>query len=117
VVKSYADLGLANARDGRPNRLWYLLQEFAGHEGVYGLGHPSGLYPPKSVPGARRHSQPTAFSPKLGSELSDLREHLRRLFPGVAGDPIARYDKTVHAYRATVLLRWEPGYRQRKALA
>ena len=29
VVKSYADLGLANARDRQPNRLWKLLREFA----------------------------------------------------------------------------------------
>lgn len=115
VVRSMGELGLANQRDGSPTKRWELLREFAGHEGVYDLSHPSVLYPPEKVPWQGRRPQVTAFSGKLGTALSDLAEHLRQLFPGIAGKPFARYDTVKHQYRAHIRLSWEPGYRQRKA--
>jgi hypothetical protein len=110
-----AEMGLANLRDGSPTKRWDLLREFAGHEGVYDLAHPSVLYPPEKVSRQGQRPQLTAFSGKLGTALSDLAEHLRQLFPGIAGKPFARYDTSKHQYRSLIRLTWEPGYRQRKA--
>jgi hypothetical protein len=115
VVRSMGELGLANQRDGSPTKRWTLLREFAGHEGVYDPTHPSVLYPPEKVPRQGQHPQLTAFSGKLGTALSDLAEHLRQRLPGIAGKPFARYDTRKHQYRAMIRLRWESGYRQRKA--
>lgn len=92
-----------------------LLREFAGHEGIYDPSHPSVLYPPEKIGRQGNRPQVTAFSGKLGTALSDLAEHLKHLFPGIAGKPFARYDTTKHQYRARIQLCWEPGYRQRKA--
>lgn len=114
VLKSYRDLGLANTRDGTPKKGWHLFREFAGHDGIYDAAHPSGLYPPTrpTRPGTPALS---GFSEKLGPALSDLGEHMQRLFPGIPGKPFARYDAQRHQYRAIVQLSWEPGYRQQRA--
>jgi hypothetical protein len=113
TVKSFSDLGFANARDGQPTKPWHLLREFAGHEGIYDPSHASSLYPPVKNTHRRGQPQVTAFSAKLGSALSDLAQHLAELFPTIAGRPIAAYDSRRHQYRAVVNLRWEPGYRGR----
>jgi len=117
VRKSYLELGLANARDGQPNRLWKLLWEFAAYEGVYDPDHRSVLYPP--VQHGQRTNAPrfSAFSPNLITGLSQLADHLQQLFPTVPGRPFARYDTRQHRYRSIIRLQWEPGYLQQKAPA
>lgn len=114
-VKSFAELGFANVRDGSPTKPWHLLREFAGHEGVYDPSHASALYAPEKM--ARRAGRPqeTAFSGKIAAALSGLAKHLMILFPTIPGRPIAAYDNRLHQYCAVIKLRWEPGYRQRKA--
>ena len=115
VVRNFAELGLANARDQQPNRLWKLLREFAAYEGVYNPDHRSVLYPP--VVNGNRGSLPrlSAFSPKLTTGLTQLADHLQKLFPTIPGRPFTRYDSRNHQYRAQIKLCWEPGYRQRMA--
>ncbi|MHB9129708.1 MAG: hypothetical protein ACYDBB_01290 [Armatimonadota bacterium] len=115
VVKNFQELGLINTRNGRPTKSWPLLREFAGHEGIYDLSHPSTLYAPEKIERRGGHQPLTAFSGKLGTALSDLAGHLSKLFPTIPGRPIAEYDPRKHQYRAEIRLSWEPGYRQRKA--
>lgn len=115
VLKSYGELGFANTRDGSPTKPWLLLREFAGHAGVYDPTHPSSLYPPVRTGHRADTPRLTAFSSKLGSALSDLAQHLKTLFPSIAGRPFAEYDGRHHQYRADIILSWEPGYRERKA--
>jgi len=115
VLKSYGELGFANTRDGSPTKPWLLLREFAGHAGVYDPTHPSSLYAPEKLGQRGGRPQMTAFSGKLGSALSDLAKQLMTLFPSVPGRPLAEYDARRHQYRAVITLRWEAGYRQRKA--
>jgi len=114
-VKSFAELGFANIRDGSPTKLWHLLREFAGHEGIYDLTHHSSLYAPEKMISRSGRPQLTAFSGKLGSALSDLAKLLIVLFPTIPGRPFAQYDKKKHQYSAQIRLNWEPGYRQQKA--
>jgi len=114
VVKTYEELGMANTRNGRPLKSWQLLWEFAGHEGVYDLSHPSVLYAPEKIAHRGSRQPLTAFSGKLGTALSDLAGHLSKLFPTIPGRPIAEYDARKHQYRAEIRLGWEPGYRERK---
>jgi hypothetical protein len=115
-LKSFADLGFANVRDGSPIKSWHLLREFAGHEGVYDINHPSTIYPPEKIRQRTGAGQPqlSAFSGKLGSALSDLSIKLKELFPGIHGKPIGVYDNKLHQYKSVIKLKWEPGYRQRK---
>ena len=114
-VKSFQELGMMNSRNGHPTKLWNLLREFAGHEGIYDPSHPSTLYAPERSPHRSGRPQLTAFSGKLGTALSDLAGHLSKLFPTITGRPIAEYDARNHQYRAAIMLSWESGYRQRKA--
>lgn len=106
---------MMNTRNGQPTKLWNLLREFAGHEGIYDPSHPSTLYAPEKISLQSGRPQLTAFSGKLGTALSDLSGHLGKLFPTITGRPIAEYDARNHKYRAAIRLNWEPGYRQRKA--
>lgn len=108
-------MGMINSRNGHPTKLWHLLREFAGHEGIYDPSHPSTLYAPEKISHRRGRLQLTAFSGKLGTAISDLAGHLGKLFPTITGRPIAEYDARDHQYRTTMRLSWEPGYRQRKA--
>ncbi|MHB9023075.1 MAG: hypothetical protein ACYC7E_02730 [Armatimonadota bacterium] len=115
VVRNFAELGLANARDQQPNRLWKLLQEFAAYEGVYNPESRSVLYPPQINNNRANVPRLSVFSPKLTTGLSQLADHLQKVFPNISGRPFTRYDTRSHQYRAVILLCWEPGYRQRMA--
>jgi hypothetical protein len=115
-LKSFADLGFANVRDGDPIKSWHLLREFAGHEGVYDINHPSTIYPPEKIrqlAGAGQLLQ-SAFSGKLRSALSDLSIKLKELFPGIKGKPFGVYDNKQHQYKSVIKLKWEPGYQMMK---
>jgi hypothetical protein len=115
-LKSFADLGFANVRDGDPIKSWHLLREFAGHEGVYDINHPSTIYPPEKIrqlAGAGQLLQ-SAFSGKLRSALSDLSIKLKELFPGIKGKPFGVYDNKKHRYYSIIRLRWDTGYKQQK---
>jgi hypothetical protein len=115
-LKSFADLGFANVRDGSPIKSWHLLREFAGHEGVYDINHPSTIYPPEKIrqlAGAGQLLQ-SAFSGKLRAALSDLSIKLKELFPGIKGKPFGVYDNKLHQYKSVIKLKWEPGYRLMK---
>jgi len=61
VVKSFQALGLANTRNGQPLKSWQLLREYAGHEGVYDLTHPSTLYAPERIERRGGRQPLTAF--------------------------------------------------------
>jgi hypothetical protein len=115
-LKSFADLGFANVRDGSPIKSWQLLWEFAGHEGFFDINHPSTIYPPEKI--RQRASigqlQQSAFSGKLRSALSDLSNKLKELFPGIQGKPFGIYDNRLHQYKSVIRLKWELGYQQKK---
>lgn len=115
VIRSFTELGLVNARDQQPNRLWRLLREFAAYEGVYDPEHRSTIYPPVIQSSRANVPRLSAFSPKLTVGLSQLADHLQKLFPEISGRPFARYDARQHQYRAIIQICWEPGYRQQKA--
>ena len=83
-------------------------------EGVYDAEHRSVLYPPVIRSNREHLLRLSAFSSKLTTGLSQLADHLQKLFPDIDERPFARYDPRQHQYRSIVRLQWEPGYLQRK---